>query len=1195
MKIHKLELVGFKSFVDRTVLHFGHDVLGIVGPNGCGKSNIVDAIRWCMGEQSARHLRGRSMDDVIFSGSDSRTPNEFVEVTLTFVNDLPDEVPSAYRDYAEIAVTRRLTRVGDSEYLINKTPVRLRDVTDLFLGTGAGTKAYSIVEQGKVGLIVSAKPEDRRLLIEEAAGITRFKSRKKQAERKMELTQQNLLRVGDIVSEIERSLASLKRQAAKAERYVTYRNELEDLQLYGASHRYLELFGYIQFEGAEVQAASAACEGCRSEVEASEAGLDVMRTQAKACEEDLNRAQAETFDAEASLSAEQAGIDRANDRLAGLSRRQHDTENGRREMGADVARLEADQGALQVEIATLTDTEETQKAQMHVAETALGDLAVAHDRASLQVAETGRVIASAQAEVARAEAKLSSFDRRGSEIAARRDKLGAERTSLEQSQAAIAARLSELLANIEDLRAGHRQALNDRQRHEETLAGLKEQIRAYEASFEEAKAEMSAKRSRRVALEEMHARLDGIGSGAKAIVETGDPSLRGLVADHVSAPAELTQALAGLLGPRVQSVVVGDLERGVALLDDLARAGRGRATIVALRPSQPVAKADASDTGAPRLIDSLRYAAEDEPLVRSLIGDAVVVSDLPAALALRHGGERAACVTLAGSVVHPDGRIEGGQSDEVAAGIIESKREARELGQRLEALETVVSERLDRLQRSRSDIVAAGQALDAARQKAHTSELDLAMAEKDHQKSESQLEAVVRRLAALAVEEEELISALAEAQYEREQCESALSEGRARIDSAEREHCVFQATLAQARERLDVQRKDSVAMSVALASVCEKLSAAVAARGRLARSAQELRDRIARAGEDLTACAEAIAETAAQLACHEDAMRAAEKRLSEARQRLLASREVVEQGRAAVVEKEVILKGLRAVLEETREGWQAHEMVLREKSLELDHLKVSIRDRFRGLSIAAVVGDYHLRPPPNDETRARCDELARLLERMGSVNLDAVREHAEAEERFTFYATQRADLESALADLQRAIQQMNRESRRLFQDTFDAVNARFKEIFPRMFRGGRAELRMTDPQDLLETGIDIVAQPPGKRLSSIELMSGGEKALTAVSLIFAMFQTKPSPFCILDEVDAPLDEANVVRYNEMVRSMTDRSQFILVTHVKRTMQMVDVLYGVTMPEPGVSKIVSVKINEAPRRSQLESDAAAAVA
>jgi chromosome segregation protein len=256
-----------------------------------------------------------------------------------------------------------------------------------------------------------------------------------------------------------------------------------------------------------------------------------------------------------------------------------------------------------------------------------------------------------------------------------------------------------------------------------------------------------------------------------------------------------------------------------------------------------------------------------------------------------------------------------------------------------------------------------------------------------------------------------------------------------------------------------------------------------------------------------------------------------------------------------------------------------HEMTLREKQLALEHLLAGVADKFRGLHLPRVVGDHHMRPPPDEVSRARIEELVRLIERMGSVNLDAMREHAEAEERFTFYTTQKADLEKALSDLTRAIQQMNRESRRLFEATFVAVNERFREIFPRMFRGGRAELRLTNPEDMLETGIDIVAQPPGKKLSSIELMSGGEKALTAVSLIFAIFQIKPSPFCILDEVDAPLDEANVTRYNDLVRSMTDRSQFILITHGKRTMQMVDVLYGVTMPEAGVSKIVSVKIND----------------
>src|SRR5579864_9375861 len=287
MKIKKLELVGFKSFVDRTILHFDHDVLAIVGPNGCGKSNIVDAIRWCMGEQSARHLRGRSMEDVIFSGSESRAPHDFAEVTLTFENDTPEDVPLEYKDYAEIAVMRRLHRSGDSEYIINKTPVRLRDITDLFLGTGAGTKAYSIVEQGKIGLIVSSRPEDRRLLIEEAAGITKFKSRKKQAERKMELTQQNLLRVGDIVAEIDRSLASLKRQAAKAERYIAYRRELEDLQLHEASHRYLELVGWIKLEGGAVDELSETDEEARTELGAREAELESARLEVHAAEQTL--------------------------------------------------------------------------------------------------------------------------------------------------------------------------------------------------------------------------------------------------------------------------------------------------------------------------------------------------------------------------------------------------------------------------------------------------------------------------------------------------------------------------------------------------------------------------------------------------------------------------------------------------------------------------------------------------------------------------------------------------------------------------------------------------------------------------------------------------------------------------------------------------------------------------------------------
>src|SRR5579859_1719316 len=548
MKIKKLELVGFKSFVDKTVLHFDHDVLGIVGPNGCGKSNIVDAIRWCMGEQSARHLRGRAMEDVIFNGSETRTPHDFAEVTLTFDNDDPAELPLEYKDYAEIAVTRRLHRTGESEYLINKTAVRLRDVTDMFLGTGAGTKAYSIVEQGKVGLIVSAKPEDRRLLIEEAAGITKFKSRKKQAEKKMELTQQNLLRVGDIVTEIERSLASLKRQAAKAERYVAYRNEVEDLQLHEASHRYLELIGWIKLEGGVVLELTEDDARIRTALAAREGELEATRLDVHAAEEKLDAAQNASFGADNAVRAEEAAIERAKDRLAALAQRERQADGEKREMTEQAARLAAERDVVSGEVARLQAEEAEQAAHVADEEATMADLAAAHGAAEARVADKRQAIAKCQAAIASTEAKLAGFERRQTEMTARRDRLRVEGESLDGARVEYAAQAKELARSIDDLRAGRMTTAAEKARLEGRLAQLKEIIQAQEKALEESKGELSKKRSRHGALEEMHARLDGVGAGTKAIVGMRDGCVAGLVADRVEAPAELTQALAGLLG-----------------------------------------------------------------------------------------------------------------------------------------------------------------------------------------------------------------------------------------------------------------------------------------------------------------------------------------------------------------------------------------------------------------------------------------------------------------------------------------------------------------------------------------------------------------------------------------------------------------------------------------------------------------------
>jgi len=1199
MKIKKLELVGFKSFVDKTVLHFDNDVFAIVGPNGCGKSNIVDAIRWCMGEQSARHLRGRSMEDVIFSGSETRSAHDFAEVTLTFVNDTPSEMPLEYKDYAEIAVTRRLHRSGDSEYLINKTPVRLRDVTDLFLGTGAGTKAYSIVEQGKVGLIVSAKPEDRRLLIEEAAGITKFKARKKQAEKKMELTQQNLLRVGDIVAEIDRSLASLKRQAAKAERYVSYRDELEDLQLYEASHRFLELTGWIKLESGSVQALSEDWERSRSELGAREGELEAKRLEVHEAEERLDGAQNESFAADSAVRAEEAAIERSRDRLASLSQREQQAEAERVAMADQAAQLAAERGVVAQQVEILAAEEGSEAEVLAREEAALATVFEQHKGCSGQVDVSRQVVVRAQTEIASAEARLAGFERRQTEMATRKEKLRAERGTLETTCVERAAQGKELARAVEELTAGRVTSAAEKARLEQRLAELKDVVQIHERALDTAKGELSKKRSRYVALEEMHARLEGVGAGTKAIVGTRDPSIVGLIADRVEAPEHLIHALAGLLGARVHDVVVNDLDAGVALLEQLADEKKGRAAIVPQHPAFVAGMGEAlpeDEAIVARLVETLRFAPVDEALVRALVGDAVVVSDLASARRLRDVGIRAVLVTVDGSVLYTDGRIEGGSGDRVASGMLEAKREARILAGEVEMLDALVTATLEELHGSRAELAQTGTALDRARQEAHSKELALVSAQKDLQKAEGLLEGMMRRLQTLVEEEGELGKAIDEAGFEREVASSALSEARSLRETGEAALREAEQALAAAQQSLDARRQTVTICKVTIAGARERLAGARGTETRLARSAAELEARAERLEEELVANARAYGETAAQLMTHKANVHEGLDRARQAHEVLAAVRSVFEELRADLGQRESTIRELRGRTDAVREELQTHELSLRERELAMQHLVAGVADKFRGLQLGRVVGDHHMRPPPDDVSRARLDELTKLIERMGSVNLDAMREHAEAEERFTYYTTQKADLDKALADLTRAIQQMNRESRRLFEETFAAVDAKFREIFPRMFRGGRAELRLTNPDDMLETGIDIIAQPPGKKLSSIELMSGGEKALTAVSLVFAIFQIKPSPFCILDEVDAPLDEANVARYNDIIRSMTDRSQFILITHIKRTMQMVDVLYGVTMPEAGVSKIVSVRMNDSAQTAKtMPSEPAAAVA
>jgi len=1184
MHIKKLEITGFKSFVDRSVIHFDHDIVGIVGPNGCGKSNIVDAIRWCLGEQSAKHLRGRAMEDVIFNGSESRGPNGMAEVTLTFDNTNPEyaeTLPPEYKDYPEIAVTRRLFRDGTSEYLLNKTQVRLRDVTELFLGTGVGTKAYSIVEQGRIGQIVSSRPEDRRLFIEEAAGVTKYKQRRKQAERKMDLTRQNLLRINDIVGEIDRSRASLKRQVAKAERFIEYRKELDDLTLHDATHRLLELIVTERVETDGLRDAGERAGTSRGALRDREAEIEVVRERSSVTESRTDEASRRAFEADNDVSTLHAEIERSRDRLTHLGDR---LSTGRTELSdihTRVHTLQVEGADFAARIEELTSEEHAREADALAETEALSELQGEEAHASDEVLDLRRKTGELTAMAAGAEARIDGIAQRVEEGRTRRDKVAGEREGLTSEHLDHVARKQALTLSVSAFAEGKKLSAEEKQLLEKELEGLRARQLESERGVDSSKNELSIKRNRLRALEDLHRRLEGVGAGARALLAKGDARVLGLVADRIEAPEELTLAVAGLLGLKLQCVVVTDTTGGLDLLAELQKAERGRADIVGLSPisaqsAAPLVVTDERVLG--RLADRLTCAEGDEGLVRALVGDSVYVASASDAVAVA-GLCGVTAVALDGTVARPDGIVSGGSGDDVASGMIEQKREMHQLRDQLARLEADYARVQADHNALRARITEVGTALERAREQAHVGELAHITAEKDLARVESEIERAEARIAKLAVELTDIDRSLEQAAIQEAESRAQLDGVRTQLEHLNHDLARAESTASAWRDRVAAQLSLVTERKVRLAQVKEQVEAARAALERIAVTLGELTARATKLDEELNEAALAFGDTAARVMVARELRIEALESAKSAHTELDEARALLEQVRHSLTGQEAELKALRDELEVLDEAVRRHEMAAQRIGLEREHLLANVRERFRGLDLRRVVGDYHMRVQPDAEQRRRIDELSQLIDRMGPVNLDAKAEHDDAERRFKELNDQKVDIEKALLELEYAIKHMNKESRRRFKETFDNVNELFKKTFARMFRGGRAELRLTDPEDLLGSGVEIIAQPPGKKLGNIELMSGGEKALTAVSLIFAIFQHRPSPFCILDEVDAPLDEANVTRYNEMVRSLTTSSQFILITHIKKTMQCVDVLYGVTMGEPGVSRIVSVKVNE----------------
>src|SRR5215468_4039519 len=1187
MRIKRLDITGFKSFLDRAVFTFDAGITGVVGPNGCGKSNVVDAIRWVMGEQSAKHLRGRGMEDVIFNGSETKPPLSMAEVSLTFEVDPRDQLAPQYAGFGEVTVTRRLFRSGESEYLINRTQCRLLDVVELFLGTGVGTRAYSIIEQGRVGLIVSAKPEDRRSIIEEAAGVTKYKSRRKAAERKLEATEANLLRVADLVTELEKRLDSLGRQAKKAEKYRSLKARIREIELHQASHKLLGLLAEqkhlqdaIAALGETEQAALRRVRALEDEVESRRARLETDGQALQTLADEVHALDTRTRETEQALAFWRADL-----ATAGAAEAAAATES--EALTGRLAALETRRATLEAEIAALTGASAADEAAMRRAQEGL-DAAQGLQRESQEKLEQERLaLLGLAGRIANQETQLTALAARREELRERHRQATAELQGIRSQESALDRERNEVTRRVQQSRQLTLELAERRGAEEDALAAHRAAFAESEVAVIALREELADKRSRLHSLEEIQRHYEGFDRGVRAVMlragtEARSQGIFGLVADVLRTSPRFERAIEAALGARLQNVLVQSRSVGLELSRYLASVAEGRSSFLPV-PELSVAAPPPVPEGLTgvlgRATDEVRAEAEFRPVVDLLLGNVLLVEDLDAATRVRDLAPGFTAVTLAGEVLASDGTLTGGVLEGPGSGALQKKREIAELAETVAATEARYNELLTRHYALQKQILHTEELLKGLQKHHHEEELVRSALEKDLHQASEQLARFRERVTQLVRDSEALEEALGRVDRDEEAARGESAHAQAERAAREERARGFQERLEGLQRSAEAHGEELMALRVKVASHAER---AEAARASLAEVSAGLAELTERQGRALEARAQAVArreELQGRIAGAEEGHAGRLQRLAEDTARLEEGRRAHAEEVARVRADEASLRDERSRLDGVTEG--LGQITLRERSLvlEVEHLVRSVEERHQ-TDLSGELHRFHTHRRLEAVEEQQLRDLRAQLERLGEINLTAIDEHKEVAERHTFLAGQKRDLESSIKALRDAIAKIDRTSRERFARTFEVVNDRFQRVFPRLFGGGRAGLLLTEEGPNGEPGVEIVAQPPGKKLQSVTLLSGGEKALTAVALIFAIFLIKPTPFCLLDEVDAPLDEGNVGRYNELLREMAKQSQFILITHNKRTMEVVDTLYGVTMEEPGISKLVSVRLREA---------------
>ena len=1180
MFLKKLGIIGFKSFADRTEFTFEPGLSGLVGPNGCGKSNVVDAVKWALGEQSPKSLRGREMADVIFNGSDSRPPSGFAEVSLTFDNE-SGQLPT---DYTEVVITRRLYRSGESEYLINKSPARLKDIRELFMDTGMGMQAYSVIEQGRIDLLLQANAVERRAVFEEAAGISRYKARREESERKLKRVEENLLRLRDIIEEVRKQVRSLGRQAGKARRYRKYSQELKDMRIALTARNYKD----TQAQLAEARQTET---GLQDRTSALGAQIDSLGAEVARQESDMLRLDEQLSSERGRLAEIHQEISTAEQKIEHHTQRISETNNAEARLrerlhaaNAALDELKRQFDSSRVELDRLT--REVGQRQSRCEELEAFVTETASERASLekQLNERKAEVVGTLQEMSSAKNELIALEERDASLRARRERLAARREKATADCARIASSRDTLESRTADAETEMANGRAQLRRADESAEEERRKLRSLDAELLTARETHSSKRSQLQLLTDQEAGMEGVREGVREVLKAGkEGRLRGIgemVGTCLQTDLQYAAAVDAALAERSQTILAENADcalEGIRFLKE----HRGRAAFLALNRLAVQPPREGTVPGGEDVIgraaDLVRCNAPYRPLVEHLLGDVLIVRDVDTAVRLAmNGGGEFRIATLDGDVIEPSGLMSGGVSE--STGMISRRSMMKALEEEVAAVAREIGE----IQSGRDERLKALKGLDSmqASLRARIDAASLARAERA---------AELEQLRTLAGEIEEELGLIDGdlAEIARESADVAARTGvlNDRLKALEEKRAVMETQAAELQARL--RRTDEVlkhrneeltSARVACARLTERCDNTAALHNRQEQELGNTETQIENIRRETEECARRVNESEGIIAGSRSRLAELMGRTGEFEEKIAgmetgrtAVRESLEDGRAQLRQHNTAMRALEGEL-------QAVRLKLNEHRLRAEAMIDKIRDEYN-VDLLERLPEFEDADIDCEMLPSQIEELRAKIEKMGNVNLEAIEELEEAKRRDDFLSNQESDLISAKNKLQEVIRKINRESRERFEKTFNDVSEHFQVLFRQLFGGGKADIKLEEGVDVLEAGVEINARPPGKQMRSITLLSGGEKVLTAIALVFALFKARPSPFAILDEVDAALDDTNIGRFLILLKEFLKRSQFVIISHNKQTMAAADILYGITMQEHGVSKKVAVRFED----------------